>query len=71
VIDLEVERPFDLLQKAKNRRVLIELLDGRKFSGIFKSFDSYLNIVLEDVELDNGIKLSFVFLKSIHGIIVI
>ena len=71
MLDLEIERPFDFLQKAKNRRVLIELLDGRKFSGILKSYDPYMNLVLEDVELEDGTKLSFLFLRSIYGMIII
>ena len=63
----KITRPFDFLQEAKNKRVLIELEDGLRLSGILKSFDSSLNLVLEDVLIDNTVRLPFVFLRSVHG----
>ena len=68
---MEIRRPFDTLQKAKNKRVLIELIDGRRFVGTLESFDLYLNIVLKDVELEDGRELAFVFLRSVHGVIIV
>jgi small nuclear ribonucleoprotein (snRNP)-like protein len=63
-------RPFDLLAKAKNKRVLVEFSDGKEFTGKLQSFDMYLNIVLRDVETD-GKKLPFVFIRSLYGKITI
>ncbi len=64
-----MKRPFDNLQEAKNKRVLIELSNGKRFVGILKAFDMSLNIVLEDVELEDGRKLPFIFLRAVYGII--
>lgn len=66
---METKRPFDILKKAKNKKVIIELSNGRKFIGTLISFDLHPNVVLEDVELEDGTKKSFVFLRSVYGII--
>ena len=68
---MEIRRPFDTLQKAKNKRVLIELSDRRKFVGTLESFDLYLNVVLKDVELEDGRELGFIFLRSVHGVVIL
>lgn len=71
VVGDTMERPLDALQNAKNKRVLVELWNGKKYKGILKAFDLYLNIVLEDVEMDDGSKRDRVFLKSVHGFLVL
>ena len=48
-------RPLDSLNDARNKRVLIELKNGRQFVGKLISFDIHINTVLEDVEeRENG-----------------
>ena len=66
-----MERPLEALQNAKDKRVLVELWDGSIFKGVLRAFDLYLNIVLEDVELEDGSKKQWVFLKAVHGFVVV
>ena len=64
----EIQRPLDALNDSKEKRVLIELKNGTKFSGILKAFDIHINIVLSDAEqLVNGEvkrKLGKVFIRG-------
>ncbi|MBW3021956.1 hypothetical protein KY328_03480, partial [Candidatus Woesearchaeota archaeon] len=55
----------------KGKMVLVETVDGKKFKGKLAAFDLYLNIVLEDVELEDGTKKDWVFLKSLYGFVVV
>ena len=52
------ERPLDALNDARNKRVLLELKNGKQLIGTLKSFDIHINVVLEDVEerVDGQIK---------------
>ncbi len=43
-------RPLDALNEARNKRVLLELKNGKQFIGKLKSFDIHINTVLEDAE---------------------
>ena len=45
-----MERPLDALNNAKNKRVLIELKNGKQLVGVLKAFDIHINAVLEDAE---------------------
>lgn len=44
------ERPLDILNESRNKRIMAELKNGRQFIGTLKSFDIHINIVLEDAE---------------------
>ena len=61
-------RPFDELIKARNKRVMIELKNNKQVAGVLKSFDSHVNVYLEDAEeLENGEvkrKLGSTFLRG-------
>jgi small nuclear ribonucleoprotein len=49
------ERPFDLLNKALNKQVLIRLKNGTNIRGRITSFDAHMNTVIEDAEeLEDG-----------------
>jgi small nuclear ribonucleoprotein len=65
---VEIQRPLDALNDSKEKRVLIELKNGTKYSGILKAFDIHINIVLSDAEqLVNGEvkrKLGKVFIRG-------
>ena len=63
-------RPFDFLQKAIGKRVVVEI-EGAKIVGILISFDASLNLVLQEATINERIKLPFVFLRSIKGLIVL
>ena len=65
---MEVSRPLDLLNSAKDKRVLVELKNGKQFMGKLMAFDIHINTVLDDAEeMDNGEtkrKLGKVFLRG-------
>ncbi len=48
------ERPLDVLEKAKQKKVLIKLKTGEEFSGILRAADIHLNIWLDEAELIVG-----------------
>ncbi len=43
-------RPLDALNKGRNKRVLVDLKNGKQLVGSLKSFDIHINSVLEDAE---------------------
>jgi len=47
---METSRPLDLLNASKDKRVLIELKNGRQFVGKLIAFDMHINTVLEEAE---------------------
>ncbi|MFH1510508.1 MAG: LSM domain-containing protein [Candidatus Woesearchaeota archaeon] len=47
---MEAARPLDALNKARDKRVIVELKNGRQFMGILKAFDIHINVVLESAE---------------------
>ena len=47
---MESERPLDALNLARNKRVIVELKNGKQFLGKLKAFDIHINTVLEDAE---------------------
>lgn len=47
---MDNSRPLDELNEARNKRVIIELKNGKQYVGILKAFDIHINIVLEDTE---------------------
>jgi len=64
----EISRPLDTLNRARDKRVLVELKNGRQYVGKLKAFDIHINVVLEDVEerVDGEMKrkLNSVFLRG-------
>ena len=47
---MEQARPLDALNKARDKRILVELKNNKQYIGKLKSFDIHINVVLEDVE---------------------
>ena len=47
---MEQPRPLDALNKARDKRVIVELKNNKAYIGKLKSFDIHVNIVLEDAE---------------------
>ncbi|MBI2579313.1 MAG: small nuclear ribonucleoprotein [Candidatus Aenigmarchaeota archaeon] len=45
-----MERPIDVLNNAKGKRVLIKLKKGAEISGILQAMDLHLNMWLESAE---------------------
>jgi len=49
------QRPFDILNGALNKKVLIRLKGGSELRGIMTAYDVHMNLVLQDAEqLENG-----------------
>lgn len=61
-------RPLDALNQARNKRVIVELKNGKQFTGTLKAFDIHINAVLEEAEerVDGEVKrkLGVVFLRG-------
>ncbi len=43
-------RPFDALNAAKGKGVILELKSGKQLIGTLKSFDQHVNVVLDNSE---------------------
>lgn len=50
VVMAEAPRPLDALNKARDKRVIVELKNGKQYLGSLKAFDIHINVVLEDAE---------------------
>jgi len=42
--------PLDVLEKAMNQKLSLQLKDGRNIEGKLSGYDEYMNMVLVDVE---------------------
>jgi len=47
---MEAARPLDALNAARNKRVMVELKNGRQYTGVLKAFDIHINTVLSEAE---------------------
>ncbi len=65
---IEASRPLDSLNESRNKRVIVELKNGKQYVGKLKAFDIHINTVLEDVEerIDGELKrkISTVFIRG-------
>jgi len=43
-------RPLDALNKARGKRVIVELKNGKQYIGVLNAFDIHINVVLEEAE---------------------
>lgn len=50
MVHMNSDRPLDALNEARNKRVLVELKNGKQLIGNLKSFDIHINVVLQDTE---------------------
>jgi small nuclear ribonucleoprotein (snRNP)-like protein len=48
--DSKITRPFDMLNNAINKQVLVQLKENVQIRGKLKAFDVHMNIVMEDAE---------------------
>ena len=52
---MESERPLDALNNARNKKVIVELKNGKQLIGTLKAFDIHINTVLDGTEeRENG-----------------
>jgi len=65
---MESARPFDALNAARNKRVIVEMKNSRQYVGKLKAFDPHINLVLEEAEerVDGEVKrkLGEVFIRG-------
>lgn len=65
---MEVSRPLDALNKARGKRILVELKNGKQYLGDLNAFDIHINVVLdhseEKVNGETTRKLGTVFLRG-------
>ncbi|MBU2560713.1 MAG: small nuclear ribonucleoprotein [Nanoarchaeota archaeon] len=47
---MEASRPLDALNNSRNKRVIVELKNGKQILGMLKAFDIHINVVLDDAE---------------------
>jgi len=62
-----MERPIDVLNNAKGKRVLIKLKKGPEISGILQAMDLHLNMWLEQAEQvseDQKTKLGTILIRG-------
>ncbi|MFC1768876.1 LSM domain-containing protein [Nanoarchaeota archaeon] len=64
----EASRPLDALNRARDKRVIIELKNQKQLVGTLKAFDIHINIVLDNAdEIADGEvkrKLGTVFVRG-------
>ncbi len=48
--ETKITRPFDMLNNAINKQVLVQLKDNVQIRGKLRAFDVHMNIVIEDAE---------------------
>ena len=48
--NMEALRPLDTLNSARDKKVILELKNGKQIIGKLKAFDVHINTVLEDAE---------------------
>ena len=65
---MELTRPLDTLNRAKDSRVIVELKNGKQFIGILQAFDIHINLALTNAEehVDGELKrkMGDVFLRG-------
>ncbi|MBI2545136.1 MAG: hypothetical protein HYW22_00870 [Candidatus Aenigmarchaeota archaeon] len=61
------DRPIDVLDKAKGKRVIIKLKNGEEITGILKALDLHLNLWLDEAEVtknETKIRLGSVLVRG-------
>jgi small nuclear ribonucleoprotein len=65
---MDASRPLDALNVARNKKVIVELKNGRQYVGLLRAFDIHINCVLESAEehQDGELKrkLGMVFIRG-------
>jgi small nuclear ribonucleoprotein len=65
---MDQSRPLDALNKARGKRVIVELKNNKQFIGNLEAFDIHINVVLNDAEerIDGEVKrkLGTVFVRG-------
>ncbi len=60
-------RPLDVLDKSKEKRVILKLKNGAEVTGVLQAFDLHLNLWLEEAEErkdDKQVKLGTTLIRG-------
>lgn len=51
-------RPLDALNRSRDKKIIVDLKNGKQYIGTLKAFDIHINVVLDDVEerIDGQVK---------------
>ncbi|MBI2543504.1 MAG: hypothetical protein HYW24_04960 [Candidatus Aenigmarchaeota archaeon] len=61
------ERPIDVLDKAKGKRIMVKLKNGEEVTGVLRALDLHLNLWLDEAEIqknDTKIRLGSVLVRG-------
>jgi len=47
---MDLSRPLDALNKARGKRVIVELKNNKQYIGDLEAFDIHINVVLNEAE---------------------
>ena len=47
---MDASRPLDALNKARDKKVIVELKNNRQYVGTLNAFDIHINVVLDNAE---------------------
>jgi len=65
---METSRPLDALNKARDKKVIVELKNNKQYLGNLKAFDIHINVVLENseerVDGETTRKLGVIFIRG-------
>jgi len=65
---MDASRPLDALNKARDKRIIVDLKNGKQLIGILRAFDIHINIALDEAEErvngETTRKLGTVFLRG-------
>ena len=65
---METSRPLDALNRARDKKVIVELKNNKQYVGNLKAFDIHINVVLENAEerVDGEVKrkLGVIFIRG-------
>jgi len=43
-------RPLDALNRARDKKVIVDCKNGKQYTGTLRAFDIHINVVLDDTE---------------------
>jgi len=51
-------RPLDALNRARDKKVIVDCKNGKQYVGVLRAFDIHINIVLDETEerVDGAVK---------------
>lgn len=49
-VNMETSRPLDALNRAKDKKVIVELKNNKQYIGQLQAFDIHINVVLVNAE---------------------